>query len=45
MTLPVFFRRFIAFCQDFYRQDKDLFILLGVWVVLMVPVLIKLFAR
>ncbi|HTE01981.1 MAG TPA: hypothetical protein VK668_21985 [Mucilaginibacter sp.] len=45
MTLPFFLRRFIAFCQDFYRQDKDLFILLGVWVVLMVPVLIKLVAR
>lgn len=45
MSLHVFLRRFIAGCQDFYQQDKELLLLVILWVVLLIPVLIKLAAR
>lgn len=43
--LSVFYRRVILLVQDFYQQDKELFILMGIWLVLLLPVFIKLCTR
>jgi len=43
--LSVFYRRVILLVQDFYQQDKELFILVGIWLVLLLPVFIKLCTR